>query len=949
MLTIGALSFMTPAILLGLLALPVLWWLLRVSPPAPRVVRFPALRLLLGLASEEETPARMPWWLMALRLLLAALVIAALAGPLWNAADRTPGTGALVLVVDNGWAAAPGWPKRMETLNGFLDEAERENRPVVLIPTATATPPTLDVLTARDARTQAANLKPQPYAPDRAALVDRLDALKRTLPGVTGTRAVAWLSDGLTYGAARDFGRALANLGAVTVLSEPNDRLALAFNRPETEGNRITIPVLRPRGSQGSARQGEAALLGTDGRVLGNASFRFEADETRTLAEWDLPLEVRNRAARFALGPADRSAGGVFLLDGNWRRKPTGVVSGDGTTSARPLLSDLYYLRRALVPYADLREGELGTLLDSGLSVLILSDVGQIVGPDRDRVGEWVDEGGVLIRFAGPRLARRSDDLLPVTIRRGGRALGGTLSWETPKGLAPFEDDSPFAGLPVSEEVIIERQVLAEPSPDLDARTWARLEDGTPLVTADRTGRGWMILIHVTANQDWSTLPLSGLYVEMLRRLIALSPGMPAAQGSSGFTGPYAPVRTLDGLGALGQPPAAVLALRAEDLNRAPDGRRQPGLYGREGGEIAYNVAPEEPAYRVMGGLEGDIATGRYEGASSLDLRAAALIAAFILGLIDLVASLALTGQTGGLNRLLRRSGEAGAAMILFALTAGTAGTVLAPTHALAQGNGDSAAQDSRALAATRVTHLAYVETGDAASDAMSRQGLEGLGQVIAARTAFESGPPVGVEPGRDPLVFYPLIYWRVTPGQGTLSPEGLRAIDTYMKNGGTILFDTADHGSAVGGLDATGLDTAQGALRALVQDLDIPPLVPVPDGHVLGKAFYLLTEFPGRYAGGEVWVQAPPPGTEGGADNPIATTPSRHDGVSPIIIGANDWASAWARGPRGAAVVAPVPGGERQRELAYRFGVNLVMYTLSGNYKADQVHVPAILERLGQ
>ena len=77
--------------------------------------------------------------------------------------------------------------------------------------------------------------------------------------------------------------------------------------------------------------------------------------------------------------------------------------------------------------------------------------------------------------------------------------------------------------------------------------------------------------------------------------------------------------------------------------------------------------------------------------------------------------------------------------------------------------------------------------------------------------------------------------------------------------------------------------------------------------------------------------------------------TTSNTDGVSSVIIGANDYASAWATGPEGRPMYPTVPGGPRQRELAYRTGTNVVMYSLTGNYKADQVHVPSILERLGQ
>jgi hypothetical protein len=69
---------------------------------------------------------------------------------------------------------------------------------------------------------------------------------------------------------------------------------------------------------------------------------------------------------------------------------------------------------------------------------------------------------------------------------------------------------------------------------------------------------------------------------------------------------------------------------------------------------------------------------------------------------------------------------------------------------------------------------------------------------------------------------------------------------------------------------------------------------------------------------------------------------------VSPIIIGGNDWAAAWAVDAQGRPLADVTPGGDEQREMAYRFGINVVMYALTGNYKTDQVHASALLERLG-
>ncbi len=117
MLALGSLAFAAPWLLLALAGLPVIWWLLRVTPPAPRRIAFPAIRLLLGLTPREETPARTPLWLILLRMTLAALVILALAHPLLNPQSRLAGSGPIIVILDDGWAAAHDWPVRQAALD----------------------------------------------------------------------------------------------------------------------------------------------------------------------------------------------------------------------------------------------------------------------------------------------------------------------------------------------------------------------------------------------------------------------------------------------------------------------------------------------------------------------------------------------------------------------------------------------------------------------------------------------------------------------------------------------------------------------------------------------------------------------------------------------------------------------------------------------------------------
>jgi hypothetical protein len=951
------LAFLSPWMLTALIALPALWLLLRLTPPRPRKVDFPPLRLLLDVVAKRETPVRTPWWLLLLRLTLAALIIVALAKPIWNPPPAaSQGSGPLLLVLDNGWAAAPDWDARVAAAEGAIQSAGDAGRPVALL--ATAEPPRdIGLATAEAAVERLRVLSPEPFAIDRKPLLGPVGAFLKANPAADAV----WIADGLAGGEARAFAEGLkAALGdrPLAVRIDPTGS-AHALTAAENSPGALTVKALRAEAAGPEPFRVRASDL--RGRPLAEVDAAFTLGARDAVASFDLPVELRNDIARLEIVGA-KTAGAVQLLDQRSKRRSIGVVSGASADVAQPLLSPTYYLSRALRPFADVREARgqgasqaVEQFVADKLPAIVLADVGALSREAQDKLAAWVRAGGVLIRFAGPRLAAApQDELSPVRLRQGGRILGGALAWETPQPLSSFSAEGPFAPLVPPKDVTVSRQVLAEPDADLPDRVWATLGDGTPLVTGVKQDKGLSVLFHVTADTRWSNLPLSGAFVDMLRRIVDLAGSNPAQKqeaetaktneaGGKPAVGEAAPppgqrpatlppTRTLDGFGAFRSPPATARPAPVEGRPFAtPD--NPPGFYGPVDAGIAVNLLPADAALARLDLAGVDAGVAPIVAAEPTPVAPWLFTVAAIAAIVD---SLIVFLLAGGAALIARRPRAAAWLVAAVGLT-----LALSSSPGFAQTQPEPAPQkqqiDERfALEATLSTRLAYVATGDFEVDRISKAGLEGLTQTLGERTALEPGAPMAVDPSRDELSYFPLLYWPVLENAQQPSPETLARIDAYMKQGGTILFDTRD---AV----MTGADPQGEALRRLLAGLDVPALEKAPPDHVLTKAFYLLDDFPGRYSGSPLWVEALPPADEG-EDRPARAG----DGVSPILITSADFAGAWAVGSDGQPLF-PTSSDERQREMAYRVGVNIVMYTLTGNYKADQVHVPALLERLGQ
>ena len=921
MTVIAGIGFTAPWLLLGLLVLPVLWLLLRAVPPAPVRRLFPGVTLLQGLRDDESQTDRTPWWLLLIRMLAVAAAILGLAGPVLNPQEDRAGSGPLLIVLDASWGGAGHWTLLQRQLQAELTEAGRAERPVAMM--RLTSPDEMAFVSAENWQQQRIGLMPEPWLPT----AENVERAQGVIDANTADFDTLWFSDGLEFSGRDIVLSALQDRGQVTVVAPPAPVVAL--RPPSFVDGAIELVTTRTEAelNQDLSLVAVGRDPGGTQRILARADVAMPSGEKTATTRLSLPSELRGRLQWFAV-QGQRSAGAIGLSDDSLRRREVALIGSASGNEGLALLSPLHYLQKALVENTDLLEGELSDLLPANPDVVVLADVARLTASQEEALVDWVESGGLLLRFAGPRLAAsdtsrdQEHPLMPVRLRAGGRSLGGAMSWGAPKTLAPFAENSPFFGLEIPDEVAVTSQVVAQPDPSLAERVIAELDDGTPLVTRKPVGQGQVVLFHVTANAEWSSLPLSGLFVEMLERLaVSSAAGNTGAADLEGTV--WTPVQVINGFG---QPEDAanLSGVAGPDLMTAPLGPNlRPGLYQSNGRSLARNVVSadtvlESPVWPASVVLRG------FARAEEKPLGGWVLAAALVLLAVDAIATLAVSG----LIRLGTRTAALGLALV-FALNA--VDTVQAQET------------DNPPALASEVT-LGYVLTGDPALDALSRDGLRGLSNILYYRTSVEPANPAGVDVEQDELAFYPLLYWPVTPSQALPTAAAYEKLNTYLRSGGMILFDTRD-----ADLSRAGATSDQARhLQRLARPLDIPPLEPMPLDHVLTRAFYLLQDFPGRQRGAPVWVEAAPPDAE-----QIEGLPFRNlnDGVTPVVIGGNDWASAWAvdENARPRLPVGRGFAGERQRELAYRFGVNLIMHVLTGNYKSDQVHVPALLDRLGQ
>lgn len=922
-----SLTFLHTGVLAALLLLPALWYLLKATPPPPRTLVFPAARFLKDLRSSDQVPHRTPWWLLFIRCLLVACLILALAHPILNPTEQTPSREDIRIVIDNGWSSAQHWEKRIAYAENLVLQASRTNRSVTIVTTA-HDPGSKQIylsepLSKEQALATLRSLEPRPWSAQDSFVAK---FLKDNAP--SSPIHSYWLGDGFKRKGFDTLATILQAHGRLSYILPEPDSLPLILRTPQslqTQKNSSKAPTnaigsitVELHGPPNFPQNVPIALhiKAHNGQILNHKIVTPNANDFPIPVSFDMPRDVMQRAASIEIASPYQSASSTVLIDENLKVVHIGLITDFESSELASLNKPSHYLQNALGGNNAVSTGSIHQVLEENPSMIVLPDTSALAPQTLEKLEQWLKDGGLLLRFAGPLMAQTQSFLVPVPLRQSKRVLEGPLTWGTPQSLAEFPEGSPFYGTPVKDIISVRQQVLPDPTRETSHMVWAQLQDGTPLITASSLEDGLLVLVHTTATPEWSDLALSGTYITILQKLAKLS-AKPSKALS--FSHALQPIHVLDGFGNFIDAKKAKPILAKDFVSIVPDQYHPPGLYGESTQTRALNLGGRltPSKFDYIEKLPANIELLSYGDKKEVDLLPYMLSAAFLLFLLDWILVLFIRAPLR-----IKRSPQAITPALCLAMISLCMAIALSPSKTSAQNTSD--------IEKATGLHLAYIETANAFVNQTTQKGLEALSIALQQRTFVEPKGVVALNPETDPLFFYPLIYWPITSDAHQLSYRSLLAIQNYLHHGGTILFDTRDQHNRPKNNNMFFATQNVQSLRRTIGSLNIPLLIPISQDHVLTKTFYLMQEFPGKFTGGDIWVEK--------------TSAAGRDGVSSVIIGSHDWASAWAAQDN---ITNSPYTSSQQRELALRFGINVMMYALTGNYKADQVHLPHILRRM--
>ena len=801
-----------------------------------------------------------------------------------------------IIVADIGWSVAKDWNNFKELVLEIGKEAEKNKKEIIFFHTKLETYNESKIFqTSYALNNYLENLSPFPFQFKKGSL-DKL--IKNE--SIFKNSKIFILSSKFDFNNFPDYYKKFSlikNNSNNYYYINPLETILIIKSLKVSEG-KIICEVFR-LGKNSFKQEFFLNVETINNEVIYKNNHYIKENENNKIINLSFPNGIFNQIKSIKI-VGQNHAGARYYFDDFSKKKNIAILNSNESYKESPLLSPIYYLKKALNSKHNVKVEKINDIIKQSHSTIIIPETEEIPNAFEKKLSDWLLEGGTLIRFSGKRLAEKKSKFLPSkdTFRRI-RNIEGQLTINKKLFISDFEKDSIFYGLSIPKDITINKQLVFNAFPER-VKVLAKLNDNTPLVSMIKYGAGEIILFHIGANNDWSNLPISSLFPDMLNRVLLFSKN----HNSSNFKN-LSLNREIDGFGNLVSPKKIVTMNSFDKLKTIkPSLDTPPGQYENNQISIALNLSTNINQYETE--KTNSNVLSNYTFKNTKDLSSTILKIILAMFILDILIIIVIKNSVNFSNIFTKKKDSL--VLILFFLT-------------LSELDSLSASE----------TNLAYIKIEDTQINNISENGLETIRNLLITRTSINPKAVIGLDIKSDYIYSYPFIYWPLTKNLLSIKKPEIIKIKNYLNNGGIFFFDII--GFSRKDLNLKGKKFKE--IRRFLDEIGANELSIIPKEHTLTKSFYLLNKFPGKWDNRILFVEN--------------SNLQYKDGVSSIILGFNDWAKAWALDSNNLPLFPVVPGGERQRELSYRFGINIAMYALTGNYKSDQIHSKSILERLGK
>lgn len=896
-------SITYPYAFLIFLFFPIFWNILRTSPLSPKLIKFPAIKIIAKEQSIDQSPAKLSYPIVLLRLLILTFIIFAISHPIINKQNSTPKNDLIIL--DNSWISSTTWDEKIENVRKLISSHESINNKYSLITTTEYDKGKFLKLfnkNSTEIKKFLFSLKPLAWNPNYSLVENQIAELNKDFD------SIYWFTEKTINNQKLSL---IQNLGKgnLKVITSPESLIPPVLKLIKKEGEKYKFEIIHPLNI---FSEGIIDCYDFQKRLLYRIDYKSKTtkkgEKFITIINARIPINIRNKIDFFQISKQTSPISKVLLNGGNKKRN-IGITSYSDQGIQSQFANGNYYVKKALEKKYNVQEGNLEKLLNNEIQIIFIDDLYTVKSNLETKLLKWMSNGGTLIKFGGEKLAsditnqsfNTINDYLSLTGEIAD--LNSKLSVKKSIKISNIESSSPFYGLEMSNEIEVKKylQTKSNLSND-DLEVWMKLENGTTLISSFPYSKGRLIFFHLPCNNSWSNFSLSYSFLDILERIVDQTKGINSNKDR--FLKPFL---TLSGFGELEKPSSQNLSLKNFNENKKVEINytHPPGLYKDSEGIISLNMSDYLILDFKLHSYDEKYIFKIVEKNKSISLMPIFLMISIFLFMMETFITLFQRQLIIFDKKMFFKS-------IIFLFM------MIQSNNAFALSE-----KDTEMLRGNKIGHIL---SGNKKIDDLSANGLNVISSFVSSKTASIFDKPKSINLDKDDLYFYPLIYWPITRNFEEIKDKQKKKVESFIQDGGLLLIDCNIEKSSLE------FSVCLSNTEKFFRTMQVSKFTVLDNKNPISKSFYLLKSFPGR-RNNTVYV----------AYNNSKST----DNAASIVLGSNYWAEAWAKDDNNRYIFPLLENMENQRLISLRFGLNLIIYALTGNYKTDQVHIPEILKRM--